>query len=297
GFSKRTINGVAYWLGSETGITHTFTDTTAKNGQQYYYAVTAYDFGYEPGGDSAGFYPSENAIAVQRTTRGGLILPKNVVAVRANPRVPGFGAAHADTGVHVAGTGTGHVGVKVVNSDIVPDKHLFAMHFATPSPDSVRASTYSLKDSTTNELLFKRGSDISAEGIGPVGSGLLPLVSMPLQTEPDTTRSGWDQGSTTDAAVRVSYLQILDPNYRRAGYPNDMTITFSDTYVDSGVFIPPVAAAAAKFFVTAHTDTGDVRMKFRFRDTDKDGTLSTLNDQIDILCPAPVRADSQTTWR
>jgi len=46
GFSKRTINGVAYWLGSETGITHTFTDTTAKNGQQYYYAVTAYDFGY-----------------------------------------------------------------------------------------------------------------------------------------------------------------------------------------------------------------------------------------------------------
>ena len=45
----------------------------------------------------------------------------------------------------------------------------------------------------------------------------------------------------------------------------------------------------AKFFVVAHTDTGDMKMKFKFRDTDHDGTLSTLNDQLDIICPAPVR--------
>jgi len=297
GFSKRTINGVAYWLGSDTGITHTFTDTTAVNGQQYYYAVTAYDFGYEPGGESLGFYPSENAISVQRTTRGGLILPKNVVAARANPRVPGLVAAHADTGVHVAGTGTGKVVVDVVNSDIVPDNHLFTMRFSTPSPDSVRASTYSLKDSTTGEVLFTKGTDISAQGIGPVGAGLLPIVSEPLAPYPDTLRSGWDVGSTTDARVNVSYLQILDPNYKRPGYPDDMTVTFADVVVDTGVAINPTPATPAKFFVTAHTDTGDVRMRFKFKDTDLDGTLSNANDQLDILCPAPVRVDSQATWR
>jgi hypothetical protein len=76
-----------------------------------------------------------------------------------------------------------------------------------------------------------------------------------------------------------------------------MTITFSNSYVDTGVAIPPVPSNPAKFFVVAHTDTGDMRMKFRFRDVDRDGTLSNVNDQLDILCPAPVRADSQTTWR
>ena len=44
---SRTVEGVAYWLGDDTGITHTWTDTTVTNGQEYYYAVTAYDFGSE----------------------------------------------------------------------------------------------------------------------------------------------------------------------------------------------------------------------------------------------------------
>src|SRR5262249_54895427 len=48
GFSRTTIDGVAYFLGTDTGIMHAWTDTTVKNGQDYYYAVTAYDFGYEP---------------------------------------------------------------------------------------------------------------------------------------------------------------------------------------------------------------------------------------------------------
>ena len=81
GFSRRTVDGVAYWLGEETGITHAWTDTNVVNGQEYYYAVTAYDFGFEPGPDSLAFYPSENAITVSRTPRGGLILPQNAVRV------------------------------------------------------------------------------------------------------------------------------------------------------------------------------------------------------------------------
>ena len=32
-------------LGSNTGLVHSFVDTTVKNGFTYYYAVTAYDHG------------------------------------------------------------------------------------------------------------------------------------------------------------------------------------------------------------------------------------------------------------
>jgi hypothetical protein len=93
GYSNLAIEGVQYYLGTNTGLTHTWTDFSAINGQQYYYAVTAYDRGSE----AFNFYPSENAIAPTRTPRGGLILPTNVVAARPEPRVLGFRAATADT--------------------------------------------------------------------------------------------------------------------------------------------------------------------------------------------------------
>ncbi|RIK53454.1 hypothetical protein DCC62_32310, partial [candidate division KSB1 bacterium] len=117
GFSSQMVEGVAYYLGNNTGLAHTFIDTAVTNGQLYYYAVTAYDFG----SDSLGFYPSENAIAVSRTPRGGTILPKNVVSVRPNPRVRGFTRAEASNTTRVAGRGTGSVQVEVVNSALVPD--------------------------------------------------------------------------------------------------------------------------------------------------------------------------------
>src|SRR5439155_8340880 len=82
GFSQKTIDGVGYWLGDNTGITHTWTDTTVTNGQQYFYAVCAYDFGRASDLDSLAIYPSENSIPVSRTPRRGLMLPQNVVAVR-----------------------------------------------------------------------------------------------------------------------------------------------------------------------------------------------------------------------
>jgi hypothetical protein len=81
GFSSTTVEGVAYFFGENNGITHTYRDTVVTNGQRYYYAITSFDRGV----DSIQIYPSENAIAVSQTLRGGTILPKNVVEVIPNP--------------------------------------------------------------------------------------------------------------------------------------------------------------------------------------------------------------------
>lgn len=61
------------------------------NGQRYYYAVVSYDRGV----DSTQIYPSENAITVSQTLRGGTILPQNVVEVYPNP--PSLGFQNAQT--------------------------------------------------------------------------------------------------------------------------------------------------------------------------------------------------------
>jgi len=296
GFSDLMIEGVAYYLGTDSGLTHTWTDNTAVNGQQYYYAVTAYDYGSE----EFNFYPSENAITPSRTPRGGLVLPTNVVAVRPNPRVAGFVPASADTARMVAGSGTGLVAVDVVNSNLVPDGHTFRINFATPSPDSLRARRYTLYNVTADSLVFENGNDFLGQGEGSVGSGLLPIIQTATRVTIDTENTGFDATSTTDAIFSVAYENsVLPINRVRPGFPDDIIIYFYDTVVDTSVadgFTYP--ATPANFEVVAQTADGEQRLDFRFRDRDDDQTLSRTDEVIDVVTYIDAEPDSpKVTWR
>jgi len=298
GYSRKVVNGVGYYLGNDSGITHTWTDTTVTNGQQYYYAVCAYDYGYDPGADSLAIFPSENSITVSRTPRGGLILPRNVVMVRPDPRVAGFVEGTAGTPEKVAGDGTGGVHVEVVNSGIVPDGHRFRLGFLTESPDSVHADWYELRDSTAHATLFSRGADFDSAGIGVSADGLLPYVRTGTNSVVDSLASGFRDGGATNARYHCFYTGALSGNRRRTGYPDDLSIVFHDTYADTGQTWGGIPRNPAKFQVLAHTDTGDVRLPFRFRDIHKDGTPDSLGEFIEVISPGPsVRIDSLTTWR
>jgi len=57
------VNGTAYNLGYDTGITHIFVDNTVQNGRTYYYAVVAYDYGAPNIGP--GISPSENNAVIE----------------------------------------------------------------------------------------------------------------------------------------------------------------------------------------------------------------------------------------
>jgi hypothetical protein len=309
GYSRTAVDGVQYWLGGETGITHSWTDTTVANGQTYYYAVTAYDYGSPLSvPDSVAFYPSENAIAVSRTLRGGVVLPQNAVVVRPEPRVAGWLPATAAAVAHVQGRGTGEVGVQVANSLVVPQNHLFSIAMHTPSPDSIRATSYNFVDSTLSLPLFKAGTDVDGVGAGPVGAGLLPIVRVPLLTTVDTTASGWAAGSATNVTLKVTYQPAQDPNFRRPGYPDDLTIVFDDTFVDTSTAFGTVRyrfPKPVKFTLIAHSPEGDRPLDFAFFDSDSAsstvgrGTLSRVGESIDVLTDAPydTSRSEQTTWR
>ncbi|MCB1150165.1 hypothetical protein KDK88_01360 [bacterium] len=294
GFSSQTVDGVAYYLGNESGLTHTWTDHSVTNGQLYYYAIAAYDYGSE----EYNFFPSENSIATSRTLRGGLILPPNVVTVRPNARAVGFQSATAEAAEQIAGRGAGEVGVEVVSSSLVPDGHVFRLTFATPHPDSLRASSYALTDTTTGEEIIERGTDLSGQGIGATGAGLLPVIATPAITRLDSTRTGLREGSATDAVIAASYQTVLPINRVRPGFPDDLVLEFSDTVQDTSLTMFPFTARAAKFKVTALSPDGDRRMDFRFRDLDGDSTLSTVGEVIDVVTyteEAPTTP--QVTWR
>jgi hypothetical protein len=294
GFSDQTVEGVAYFLGTESGIQHTWTDYSATNGQLYYYAVTAYDYGSE----RLNFYPSENAITVSRTPRGGTVLPPNVVAVRPNPRVAGYVPASVGAATKFRGDGTGTAAVEVVNSELVPDEHLFKISFSSPAPESIRATAYTLADSTEGEVLFETGTDFDGKGIGPAGSGLLPIVYTQQHVQIDTLATGFAPGSPTDARLLVDFLNVHSINQRRPGYPSDLTVRFYDQVVDTSIAmgVQFQIPRPMKFEVIAHEPSGDVRMRCRFRDQDLNGTLSHANDIFDVVTWASA-TDSAATWR
>ena len=256
--------------------------------------MTAYDHGSA----AFNFYPSENAIAPSRTPRGGLILPSNVVAVRPEPRVLGFVAAQTDTAVATAGRGSGSVALQVVNSGLVPDGHKFRVNFTAPSADSVAATRYSLVDVTGNVVCFTSGSDLRGEGIGPVGLGLLPVITTGSAVAIDSAGTGFLSGSSTDAQVTVAYeYSVLSANRLRPGYPDDITVFFYDSVMDTSLAVFPYAATPAKFEVIAHSTTGDRKLDFIFRDRDANQTISRADEVLDIVTYAPGDPAPKVTWR
>lgn len=298
GYTRKTVEGVSYYLGDETGLQHTWTDTDVTNGQEYYYAVCAYDFGFDSPLDSLAFYPSENSIAVSRTLRGGLILPKNVVRVRPERKVAGWQPAEAETPTHVAGQGRGSIAVGVTNSALVQDGHVYRITFTSPSSDSIRATTYALSDSTAGTTLFASGHDLDGVGNGPVGGGMLPVIRTQLVTQVDSARTGYRPGGPTNTLLKTSYQPVLTANLRRPGYPDDLTVEFDDVVRDTGLAVFPQPARPAKFRVISHGAGGDQTLDFRFRDLDANGTLSRADEYIDV-CTYAANAPTipQVTWR
>ncbi len=297
GFSTTTVEGIAYFLGEDTGIKHTFTDTTVTNGQRYFYAVVSYDRGV----DSSQIYPSENAITVSQTLRGGTILPQNVVEVYPNPPSVGFQNAQTLNLVQSEGSGSGKVDLQVLNSVAVPDNHTFSIRFENSS-DSVHAQSYYLVDETLGDTLFTLGEDFEGLGAGPSGSGILPIISTPLTTEIDSQNTALVNGSGTNIPLKIRYADVLPINLRRPGFPENIDIVFSDIIIDTSVADPInfIPSRPVKFTVIAKTDSGDQKLKFTFYGGSNsiNGILDAHGDYISILTAAnETPTQRKATWR
>lgn len=127
--------GLHYYLGNNSGLTHSYVDDNEViNGQTYYYAVVAYDHG-----DSVGIPPTETTkkITVDPITNE-LTFDKNTVQVIPGPRSSGYIAPtiNQDNVDHVDGIGTGAVDFEMMNDLIIEDGGDYILFFA----DSLKTS-------------------------------------------------------------------------------------------------------------------------------------------------------------
>ena len=129
--------GVAYDLGDDTGLFHTFVDSNnVINGQVYYYALAAYDRGFAGDAGMAfanGIPPSETSKTITfDPTTDRYIFDVNTVSAVPGPRVAGYVVPNAmDVAglVHERGHATGNIRILVVDELSVRDNQPYRIEF------------------------------------------------------------------------------------------------------------------------------------------------------------------------
>ena len=129
--------GIAYDLGDDTGLFHTFVDSNnVINGQTYYYALAAYDRGFAGNAGDAftnGIPPSETSKTITfDPTTDTYIFDLNTVSAIAKPRVAGYmgPSALGDAGLeHASGHATGQIRIEVVDELAVREGQPYSISF------------------------------------------------------------------------------------------------------------------------------------------------------------------------
>ena len=140
-------NGVQFDMGTDSGLEYIFVDSSdVINGQTYYYAVTAYDKGYDIDFFENGYSPSENLIPIAPSECSitlDLDYKGNVVSLSENaaivvPNSPALGYTPPNTVQegeqfieHLSGYGSGTINVDVINPFAIRDGREYHVVFDT----------------------------------------------------------------------------------------------------------------------------------------------------------------------
>ena len=98
------VDGIAFNLGSDSGIEQYYVDHEVKNGVTYYYALVAYDYGIKDVGE--GITPYENSVVIDVDEYGGIRNKGiNVAIVTPTQKAAGYipPAINIDSGLDVSG--------------------------------------------------------------------------------------------------------------------------------------------------------------------------------------------------
>ncbi|MBM2839874.1 MAG: hypothetical protein HW412_402 [Bacteroidetes bacterium] len=126
--------GYNIYLGSDNGIQHSYVDSgDVDNGRTYYYAVVAYDRGF----DSLQIFPSENTKQISVAVTGEVTHDINVAVVRPNAKAAGY--VNPPNGVpltHNAVYGTGSIIYNVIDETKV-NAHRYMVQFLDTQVDGI----------------------------------------------------------------------------------------------------------------------------------------------------------------
>ena len=121
------VDGIQFYLGSNNGLVHSWTDTNVINGHQYFYAVSAYDHG----SIEKDILPAETSKFVTMDKGGNVITAKNVVAISPDAPVAGYVLPPASEHVYSVSDerGTGSISINNLDPNKILDAHIYRIQF------------------------------------------------------------------------------------------------------------------------------------------------------------------------
>ena len=158
------INGFHYYMGDNTGLVHSWTDTTVYNGQTYYYAVVAYDTGAVAVGATPGIAPAECTKRISEDPLHPGTYETDVNTAIVIPRAPaaGFTMPELEGGEveHISVFGTGTVGVNILDPMLVKNDYEYKL---TIDDTSYSSSSDTLKTFTVRCLQDIRETFVASD--------------------------------------------------------------------------------------------------------------------------------------
>ena len=133
-------NGVQFDMGEDKGLQYIYVDSNnVINGQKYYYAITAYDKGYDLDFFENGYTPSDNlqpiapsecSVTLDLDYKGNVVsLSENAAVVTPNPPVLGYVPPNTVSEgeqfiQHLSGYGSGKITEEVIDPNAIVDSKI-----------------------------------------------------------------------------------------------------------------------------------------------------------------------------
>ena len=291
GFQPVDINGTKFNIGAETGLVHEFVDSTVTNGQRYFYAVTAYDFGFVNGNIS----PTETPIKVDVDPEGNITTGSNVAVVRPRAPVAGYLGASVTALEHVTGTSNGIVGFEIVDPRNVQNGHTYEITFRDTLIQgrvfsNVATKNFSLTDVTDNIVEIRESTLLGIGDEVPLVDGFRLSFINEDRVRVNLAASGWSSDDIFN--FQFERTQFLDVIGEEA--PNDYQIIIGEPGVavskDTTISFLPLPSKSVNFEVLNVTTNTPVVFAFAEIDgTDGSFTIDPNNanrtDTIYLLEP------------
>ncbi len=242
------VNGMGYYLGSDSGIRHYFIDENVENGRTYYYALVAYDYGAEHIGP--GIAPSENNIIIELDASESITgMSKNVQIVKPYQQAAGYVPENIEMLETGEIFGSGEISPEILGKKALNTDRTYEVLFEIDTVDNVDDYEYGIRytnsgvivrDADTKSVIYRENKDnysgtnimhsdsLEAYYINQnktiktdVFDGLRLNVDLPVVTaDIDYANSGWVVG---EAMMKVA----VTPEGH--AFPWEYDILFGDT--------------------------------------------------------------------
>ncbi|MCH7573881.1 MAG: hypothetical protein IIA59_02035 [Candidatus Marinimicrobia bacterium] len=272
--------GVSYDMGNDSGLRHSYVDTTVDNGRTYFYALVGVDKGYDTDFFERGLVekpdlppisPTESSKIVEVDFLGTVIsLGRNVVQITPSGPAGGVSSPIVSSLIaHVEGPATGSIAIEIT----VPDSIRAADYQIVFSDTTLERLTtdFLLVNLTSGDTLLSRDADFDHPELEKaISEGF--KVSFDNHAEPKINTVRW-LGSS-NLIVRTDITSV--------GMPVDFEIEFFDEYADTSFSPVPTLKMPVYFKIRNLTEPGFIDFFFEDNPENPDSTIG-VGDVLTLI--------------